>query len=105
MTEYIKHQMKLMENREFNCNYFVNIIQFIQHERLIHLIITIISAIFFLGFGVLFLIASNIITGILFLIFTILLIFYIKHYCFLENSVQKMYQIYENMYKEENKTE
>ena len=75
-------------------NYFLDIIKFVQHERFIHLIITILTAILFLLFGVLFLIAQNIVTTILFLILTIVLIFYIRYYCFIENSVQKMYFMY-----------
>ncbi len=110
ITKYIKKHLHLLEEKEIFSErdyiYFSNVIQFVQHERLIHLIITIISAVFFFAFGALFLLASNVITGILLLIFTILLIFYIKHYCFLENSVQKMYSLYEKIINEkENQTE
>lgn len=103
ITKYIKQHLEMLEERETlsekDVVYFSNIIQFVQHERLIHLIITIISATFFFLFGGLFLLASNIITGILLLVFTILLVFYIKHYCFLENSVQRMYYMFEKMLK------
>lgn len=103
ITKYIKQHMKMIEEKEIfsekDVIYFSNVIKFVQHERLIHLIITIISAGFFFLFGGLFLFASNIITGILFFVFTILLVFYIKHYCFLENSVQRMYYMFEKMLK------
>lgn len=98
MGKYIKEHLKMMEEKEFfsdkDKEYFFHVIQFIQHERLIHLIITIISAIFFFAFGALYLLISNLVTGILFGVFVILLICYIQYYCFLENSVQKMYKLY-----------
>ena len=97
MEKYIKKHLKWMEKEnwtEEDFNYFLEVIKFVQHERFIHLIITILTAILFLLFGLLFLIAQNIVTTILFLILTIVLIFYIRYYCFIENSVQKMYFMY-----------
>ena len=74
-------------------------IEFYQHERLIHLIVTMSFAVFFLLS--LMMCFSNAQIGLMLL--TVLLlamtIAYIKHYYFLENSVQKMYKFY---YKIEN---
>lgn len=69
-------------------------IGFYQHERIVHLIVTMSFAIFFLlSLGLW--IANN---GIGLMVLTVLLlvmtIAYIKHYYFLENSVQKMYLYY-----------
>lgn len=74
-------------------------IAFYQHERIVHLIVTMSFAIFFLlSLGLWF--ANN---GIGLMLLTVLLlvmtIAYIKHYYFLENSVQKMYLYYFKMEK------
>jgi len=66
-------------------------ISFFQHERLVHLIVTITFAIltmlsvigYFMCYGTAFLFLS--------LLFLILLIPYIRHYYILENGVQKLY--------------
>lgn len=69
-------------------------IGFFSHERLVHLLVM-------LGFAVFFLMAlfMALINGgeglyILSALFLVLLVPYIRHYYFLENSVQKMYIIY-----------
>ena len=69
-------------------------ILFFQHERLIHLIVT-----FFTGIGtILFLFGSlyfsNIGILLLFIITLCLFIPYIFHYYYLENGVQKLYDLY-----------
>ena len=69
-------------------------IAYFQHERLIHLMVTLAFASFLLFeiFSLFILPASFIYAGILLvLIFFGLSIGYIMHYFFLENSVQKMY--------------
>ena len=69
-------------------------IELYQHERLIHLMVTLGFAIFFLIALSLFLIVGG--TGLLVLtgLFLVLLVPYISHYYFLENSVQKLYIYY-----------
>lgn len=69
-------------------------IELYQHERLVHLIVT-------MSFGVFFLIALSLMLTVggwgaaaLTILFLGLLVPYIKHYYFLENSVQKMYTFY-----------
>lgn len=97
MEKYIKRHLKWMEKEDWteeDFNYFLEVIKFVQHERLIHLIITILTAALFLLFGILFLIEQNIVTTSLSIVLTIVLIFYIRYYCFIENSVQKMYFMY-----------
>lgn len=69
-------------------------IEFYQHERIVHLIITMSFAIFFLlSLGICF---TNGGIGLILLtvMFLVMTIAYIKHYYFLENSVQKMYIYY-----------
>lgn len=69
-------------------------ILFFQHERLVHLIVT-----FFTGIGTIlfllgFLAFENIPLLLLFLITLCLFVPYIFHYYYLENGVQKLYDLY-----------
>ena len=70
-------------------------IKFFQHERLIHLIVTLFCILLFIIFIVLMFYTK------LFFIPTViamvLIIFYIVHYFFLENSVQYLYRLYDDM--------
>ena len=70
-------------------------IQFFQHERLIHLIVTLFYAIIFLLF-----MGLGFVHYIFFTIVIILLVFlilYIIHYFALENAVQYLYTQYDKM--------
>ena len=81
-------------------------IGFFMHERLIHLIVTVLFAIMTIA-TIFFAVASpNIGLLILTVAFMTLLIPYIIHYYLLENGVQKMYTQYDEMLrrKEEKKT-
>lgn len=72
-------------------------IQFFQHERLIHLIVTVLFALL----AVITILASLIIQEpavlLLCLMFFVLLIPYIRHYYILENGVQKLYEYYDRI--------
>ena len=70
-------------------------IQFFQHERLIHLLVTLFYAIYTIIFGVLMCISWLFL--IVFLILMIVLLFYIVHYFRLENKTQYMYVQYDRM--------
>ena len=76
-------------------------INFFQHERLIHLIVTVtyglINILAFL-FGIT---SNNIITVIIGYMAMCFLIPYIYHYFLLENGVQKMYRQYDEMIKKQ----
>jgi hypothetical protein len=78
-------------------------IQFFMHERLIHLLVTILFAILTVGCCVAFIATEKIQLLILAAALLVLLIPYIKHYYLLENSVQKMYQQYDEMMKKAGK--
>lgn len=69
-------------------------IAFYQHERLIHLLVTLFFAVFFLISLALTLTVGGWGAITLTILFLGLLVPYIKHYYFLENSVQKMYTYY-----------
>ena len=73
-------------------------IGFYQHERLIHLIVT-------MSFGVFFLLSlilafSNAYFLALSALLLILLVPYIAHYYFLENSTQELYKVYYSLTEE-----
>lgn len=75
-------------------------ISFFQHERLIHLIVT-------MSFALLTLVSiliSKYYCSFIFIaiILLICLIFYIVHYYYLENGVQYLYKQYDEMNKNEN---
>ena len=78
-------------------------IGFFQHERLIHLIVTVLFAIL----AVISILASLLIQEwavlLLCLMFFVLLIPYIRHYYILENGVQKLYEYYDQIYAAEEK--
>ena len=66
-----------------------------QHERLIHLLVTLFYAIFTLIFLALTIVSP--IFLIPFIIEIIFLFFYIRHYFFLENAVQYIYTLYDKI--------
>ena len=72
-------------------------IGFFQHERLIHLIVTVLFAL--MTILVFLLAVTNFApwTGVLLLLLLLLLIPYIKHYWLLENGTQKLYQYYDKL--------
>lgn len=72
-------------------------IQFFQHERLIHLIVTCLFAV--LAFAVFFALFFTMNAGlfVLFAALLVLLIPYIRHYYILENGVQRMYAQYDRL--------
>ena len=72
-------------------------IGFFQHERLVHLIVTVTFAILTLISIVAALMICNSALDALTLLFLVLLIPYIMHYYTLENEVQKMYVQYDRI--------
>lgn len=79
-------------------------ISFFQHERLIHLIVTVTFALLEMIAVSMSVISFTLGSGLLVLALLILLIPYIRHYYILENEVQKMYGQYDKMV-ERNKAE
>lgn len=72
-------------------------IQFFQHERLIHLIVTVLFALMTTGTLIGMVVSFHLSLVILMIPLLILLFPYINHYYLLENSVQKMYEQYDQM--------
>ena len=109
MTEYLKAYMKTVSHRLENCSekseldeIFVehkDKISFMQHERIVHFLVTMMFAIILVIFISVLLFTENIAILALVTIILVLLGFYIKHYYFLENTVQKMYVTYDDILK------
>ena len=76
-------------------------IQFFQHERLIHLIVTVLFALLFVITLLTNLFVNQLLLVALELLFLVLLIPYIHHYYILENGVQKLYQCYDSLKEKE----
>ncbi len=72
-------------------------IQFFQHERLIHLIVTCLFAVMMIAVFLVLMFVFSIGLLVLFGALMILLIPYIRHYYFLENGVQRMYEQYDRL--------
>lgn len=72
-------------------------IQFFQHERLIHLIVTSLFALLTVITAIGIVIINDLKLLVLLLLFIILLIPYIYHYYYLENKVQYLYKLYDDM--------
>ena len=103
LYDYIKEIDNKLENNKNNKSlkeeHLVKI-NFFQHERLIHLIVT-------LSFALLTLVSiliSKYYCSFIFITIVLLicLIFYIVHYYYLENGVQYLYKQYDRMNKNEN---
>ena len=98
VRKYIDEEMKNAPEEKTRevLSEFETKISYFQHERLIHLMVTLAFAIFLLFeiFTLFIMPVDFIIAGILLVcLFLGLTIGYIMHYYFLENSVQKMYHM------------
>ena len=84
----------------------LNQIGFFQHERLIHLIVTVTFALLEMLAILLNVISDSLFSLLLPVVILILLVPYIRHYYILENEVQKMYvqydRIVQKVYEEKN---
>lgn len=72
-------------------------IGFMQHERLVHLIVTVLFALIMFMNLILFFQSQLAAFLLIVLICLVLLGFYIAHYFFLENGVQQLYGIYDKI--------
>ncbi len=107
MTEYLKAYIAQIEKQLLNCSTYEDAehlfkehkdkIAFMQHERIVHFLVTMMFALVLAIFIGVELITENLLLSVLIIIIIVLLAFYIKHYYFLENTVQYMYVIYDNI--------
>lgn len=103
IKEYLEHLRLFLEAEHTQEEYDRELsrlhvrIGFFSHERLIHLMVTLGFAVFFLMSLFMALTGGGVGLYILTVLFLVLLVPYIKHYYFLENSVQKLYLIYNQL--------
>ena len=98
LYDYIKEIDSLLKNGKIDEDIIKNHlikIEFFQHERLIHLLVTLFYAFLFVVF--LGLCAIHYIFFVVVIMILIFLIFYIIHYFRLENGVQYLYKQYDKM--------
>lgn len=72
-------------------------IKFLQHERLIHLLVTMLMAILLFISVAAYILDGGLILLPLIILLLCLVIPYIMHYYFLENTCQKLYAIYDEI--------
>lgn len=112
MKKYIENYIKTVEKYLENASYETiadfkreHLIQigFIQHERLIHLLVTIfVGILLFIAMAILF---AN--TGMLFMLVLVVVLFglvipYMFYYYYIENATQKLYSLYNILCEKEN---
>lgn len=87
------------EERKAMANKMLVQIQFFQHERLIHLIVTVTFALLTVLSIFAFLALEQMGLLALSILLLVLLVPYIRHYYILENGVQKLYTYYDKLVK------
>lgn len=107
MTEYLTNYMKYIEDRLGKCSDADELlsimaehkdkIAFMQHERIVHFLVTMLFTLILAIFVAALIFTVNLALLLMVTIILVLLIFYIKHYYFLENTVQKMYKVYDEI--------
>lgn len=100
IDNYVKYTDKVITDDKVSDDYInehLLMIKFFQHERIIHLVITLFYALLTILFWGLSLI--SLIFIIIALILSGFLVCYIYHYFYLENHVQYMYKQYNKMKK------
>ncbi|NLG04286.1 MAG: hypothetical protein GX567_10740 [Clostridia bacterium] len=107
LKEYIKYAQNLSktswkskEEQKQMQEAMLTQISLFQHERLIHLIVTVVFAILTFMTLISSLFVSNLYLYLLMALLIILLIPYIRHYYILENGVQKLYDLYDGLFCE-----
>lgn len=107
MTEYLTNYMKYIQERLEACCDREGIedilaehkdkIAFMQHERIVHFLVTMMFALILAIFMGIVILTETPAMVLLVTIILVLIGFYIKHYYFLENTVQKMYRVYDEI--------
>ena len=107
MTEYLTNYMNKTAERLSKCSTLPELekllaehmdkIAFMQHERIVHFLVTMMLGIILTILISTLLFTQNLAVLALVTIMVVLIAFYIKHYYFLENTVQKMYKVYDEM--------
>lgn len=80
-------------------SYHIAKLKWLQHERLVHLFVTMLTVIVLMALMILSQLLQNVLVEVLILIIAVLLVFYFLHYFRLENTVQRWYIIAEDLYR------
>lgn len=97
--EYVQKYLSSGDNLEELLILHACKIGWLQHERLIHLIVMLLISVLFLFSIWLYIVMDNPLVFILIAIVLVLLSAYIRHYFFLENKVQHWYKMYDRIYE------
>ncbi len=103
LTAYKEFILKCLDDE--NCDmrqlldYHCNKIAFFAHERLVHLLVMMLFAVCTVMTILAIVIWETLTLIPLAILLLLLLVPYIKHYYFLENSVQTLYKYYDRMYE------
>ena len=87
------------ENKEEYLKYLKRWIEYIQHERFIHLIVTVSFAIMSMQTIIIFFLCHSLSLLWALFIFIVTLCFYVRHYFILENETQHLYDLYDKIEK------
>ncbi len=106
MTDYLtKYRNYILERlKDESCDfsrlldYHTEKLHQFQHERFIHLLVTVLFALATVMTFIAVAVFETVVLIPLAVLFLVLLIPYIKHYFFLENTVQKLYKDYDSIY-------
>ncbi|PKM95363.1 MAG: hypothetical protein CVU84_06700 [Firmicutes bacterium HGW-Firmicutes-1] len=100
MTKYMReHESYLLDAMKQNdklvylLEYHNRQIKWLQHERIVHLLVMIFTALLFVFSFVGMILMTNLFTLLLVLLLGVLTVTYIIHYYVLENTVQRWYKI------------
>jgi hypothetical protein len=106
MLEHEKYILNLINSKEEQDwenikDYHLTQIEFLQHERLVHLLVAITFAFLFVTSYIITFLYPEALLIILDLILTVIDFFYIIHYYRLENGVKRWYEIYNRLSRKE----
>ena len=106
-NDWIKSIVKQREENKLNqedlekcIDYHNKIIEYLQHERLVHLLVTFSVALMVMGIAITSFFVEEILISFILGLLILLLIPYIGHYYKLENTVQTWYNIATTLYKD-----
>ena len=111
LTNYRKSIDKLIKEDssdtdwEKTMEYHLQQIEIFQHERFVHLLVTVLVALLTFMALMVYIIADFIPMIALVILFLVLLVPYIKHYWVMENETQKLYYQYDEIFERCHRTD
>lgn len=100
MTKYIQEHEKFVLEAIKQKDYQNDLLEYhnlqikwLQHERLVHLLVLMLTSLLFMLAFVVMVLITNALTILLLILFGLLTFSYITHYYYLENAVQRWYKI------------